>query len=57
MEPNKYYYRDNWSGDVHRFASLREAKKSASKECGMSISICNASGIVCTVKASGIVYP
>ena len=57
MEKNKYYYRDNWSGDIHRFASLREAKKNAAKECGMSIAVCNASGIVCTVKASGIVYP
>lgn len=55
MEPNKYYYRDNWTGDVHRFSTLGEAKKSAMKEDGRSIAICNASGIVCTVKASGIV--
>ena len=51
-----YYYRDNWTGDVHRFSTLREAKKSAMKEDGRSIAICNAGGVVCTVKASGIVY-
>ena len=52
----KYYYMDNWSGDVRQFNSLREAKKSARKEDGRSIAICNANGVVCTVKASGIVY-
>ena len=52
----KYYYMDNWSGDVRQFNSLREAKKSARKENGRSIAICNANGVVCTVKASGIVY-
>jgi hypothetical protein len=54
-----YYYTDNWTGDVHRFSTLREAKKSARKEDGRSITIWNAKGcrLVCTVKASGIVYP
>ena len=51
-----YYYMDNWTGNVRRFSTLREAKKSARKEDGRSIAICNANGVVCTVKASGIVY-
>lgn len=26
---NKFHFRDNWTGDLHEFATLREAKKAA----------------------------
>ena len=54
----KFWYRDNWTGDIHEFASLRAAKSAAKNECGMTIRIHNAVGdIVCVADATGYTYP
>lgn len=51
----KYWYSDNWSGNIKYFCSLREAIKSARKEDGISISIFDKNGCIKTVDANGYV--
>lgn len=53
----EFYYRDNWVRDVHKFATLEEARKEAKKEWGDSIDIYGRYGLIETVKASGTIYP
>ena len=54
----KYWYKDHWSGSIHEFSTLREAKASAKEECGASISIYRKDGsTACVVDASGYTYP
>ena len=54
----QYYYRDNWNGGVHEFATLREAKAAARRECGSVIRIRKmGSEVVHIVEASGYTYP
>lgn len=57
----KYWYMDNWCGDVHEFDTLREAKKAAKAETGVTVTIYrhgkDGSRIVCFAKASGICPP
>ena len=59
----KYWYSDNWTGRVHYFDNLTEAKKEAKKETGQSVSIytnapcCNYGSFVCYAEASGITPP
>lgn len=35
----KYWYRDNWTGDLHQFKSLAKAEEAAAREIGYKISI------------------
>ena len=57
----KYWYMDNWCGDVHEFDTLRDAKKAAKAETGVTVTIYrhgkDGSRIVCFAKASGICPP
>lgn len=54
----RYWYKDNWNGGIHEFASLRAAKAAAKKECGMSITIGDhTTGEYIIVPASGYTYP
>ena len=57
----KYWYRDNWYGDVHEFDTLREAKKAARTETGVTVTVYRhakgGSRIVCFAKASRICPP
>jgi hypothetical protein len=56
MEEITYYYKDNWSGDIHQFSTLREAKKEAKKEDGNSIAIFKGLDCVEIVKSNGRIY-
>jgi hypothetical protein len=51
----KYHYFSNWDGAKHRFNTLREAKKAASKDEGVSQTIYNSltGRIAACVRASG----
>ncbi len=57
----KYWYMDNWCGDVHEFDTLRQAKKAAKAETGVTVTIYrhgkDGSRIVCFAKACGICPP
>lgn len=59
----KFWYSDNWTGQVHYFDDLKEAKKEAKKETGESVSIytnkpcCYYGSFVCYAEASGITPP
>lgn len=57
----KYWYMDNWCGNVHEFDTLRQAKKAAKAETGVTVTIYrhgkDGSRIVCFAKASGICPP
>lgn len=57
----KCWYMDNWCGDVHEFDTLRQAKKAAKAETGVTVTIYrhgkDGSRIVCFAKASGICPP
>ena len=54
-----YWYRDNWIGKKKEFSSLREAKKAAKNEYGVSVAIHDSkkkfseSEIICFARASG----
>ena len=52
--PN-FCYRDNWYGDSFEFVRLRDARKQAKTETGVSITIfsCHTGEIVCFTPASG----
>jgi len=50
----KYWFSDNWYGDIKTFDSLKEAKKEAKEQTGVSIAIHDEKGnIVCLAPASG----
>lgn len=54
----KFWYKDNWVGNIQEFATLEEAREAARKEDGVSITIySNDGGIAETVKANGYTYP
>jgi len=57
----KYWYKDNWNGDTKAFPTLREAKSSAKKEDGISITIFTIKKgytvIAEIVSANGYTYP
>ena len=50
-----YWYRDNWNGNMHGFQTFRDAKKEASKETGVAITIFCNSEIYKIVPASGCI--
>lgn len=49
----KYWYTDNWYGIIKKFETLKEAKKSASKEDGVSIAIHTNNGKIIFQKCNG----
>lgn len=58
MKATSFWYKDNWSGDIKSFKTLGEAKSSAKKEDGLSITIFRNDGsIVEIVKSNGYTYP
>jgi hypothetical protein len=56
-EIKKFYYRDNWTGDIHHFKTLEEARESALSENGDSVAICGENGVIEFVKCRGYNYP
>lgn len=53
-----YFYKDNWNGKKHSFATLKEAKKAAAQETGIEIAVFNAkTNKIHFTSASGFVYP
>ncbi len=54
MKTKEFWYLDSWYGNKKTFPTLREAKKSAKEEYGVSIAVYNEKGkLVCFAKASG----
>ena len=50
----KYWFRDNWYGSIETFNSLRDAKKAAKEQTGISVAIKNEKGkVICFSPASG----
>ena len=50
-----YWYLDNWYGNKQEFTTFRDAKKEASKETGVTITIFRGSEIYKFVPASGFI--
>lgn len=58
MKATNFWYKDNWSGMLHEFKTLREAEQKAKKEDGNYIAIYRNDGSLAkTVEANGYTYP
>jgi len=53
----KFWYKDNWCGDIREFKTLKEARESARKEDGNGVDIYNGSRRVEFVNGNGYTYP
>jgi len=54
---NRFYYKDNWCGNIHYFDTIEEARESAKSEDGVNITIFDNNGVAEFVEANGYVYP
>ena len=53
-----FWYKDNWSGAILSFPTLREAADAAKKEDGNYITVFDSNGKrIVEVKATGYTYP